>query len=244
MSGQENWSPRSLRDGVICQRLVDGSAVVVQVGSHLAHSLDPLAAMVWELADGTRSVTAIALAATAPVAQVETTLLQLLDLGLLEPDDLAGHSRRSVLARAAQVGGGLMITGGVIASMAVPAAAAAVSNVVTSTAILAAGPTYYANAATEPTAFTAPIYLSLGGVMATNGSSYAGPYPAVEIDPSAGGGNVFLTFYSSPTFAASYGAGQTAAAAINSLIPIPPGGPESTSPISAQVPFLYVTIGS
>ena len=122
-------SPRRREDGTACQALADGSAVVIDLQSGAAHGLDELAATVWRLADGSHGLSAIALSADVSEEIVVATLEQLSGLGLLTEFEPVGHSRRRVLLRGAQAGGGLLVAGAVINSMALPAAAAAVSNV-------------------------------------------------------------------------------------------------------------------
>jgi hypothetical protein len=231
MSQHGVWLPRRVQAGVISETFGDGTAVVVQLDSQQAHSLDALAAKVWELADGTRSVSAVALAAGVPAERVEATLAQLDGLGLLEDAAVGGHSRRSVLARAAQVGGGLVLAGGIV-SMALPAAAAAVTNVLQSVAIAYMSGYYTYQDGGTPTYFGSPICLTDSGVVTTEPSS--GPF--VSIQPGSGGG-LKLTFSYAAGATASYGNGTSSSSATMSLM----AGSQTSASASST---LWVTIGT
>ena len=76
-------TPRARRDGVIAEPLHEDT-VVYEAQTGTAHRLGPVAAKVWQAADGTRTVADIAILAGVRERAVIVALIQLQDDGLLE----------------------------------------------------------------------------------------------------------------------------------------------------------------
>jgi hypothetical protein len=120
--------PRARRDDLEIQRMGE-EMVVYDLRSHEAHSLDAMAVHVWELADGSRDVAALAHLLQARIGRdvsaddVAATLQHLGDAGLLAE----GPSRRELLRRAAMVGAVTLVGGGVLKTIIAPEPVAAQS---------------------------------------------------------------------------------------------------------------------
>jgi hypothetical protein len=134
--------PQRRSNGLASERFTDGTAVLLDEETSEAHGLDTLSSQIWDLSDGTHTVSEMASELDAPLEAIVATLGRLEELGLLDEASTDGHTRRSMLFRTVQVGGGLAVGAGVINSMALPALASAVSTVVNSLAITYDGSDY------------------------------------------------------------------------------------------------------
>ena len=109
-------------EGVVVENLDDG--VVIYDGSTgQAHSLNGPAARVWSLADGSRNISKIAVAAGLDEAGAIAALDQLGARGLLLKAQ-NGVSRRWVLSNAAKIGGAAVAAVPLIETVIIPTAAA------------------------------------------------------------------------------------------------------------------------
>lgn len=97
--------PVARSDGLIVTE-AGGDTLVYDLATHRAHSLDPAAARLWRLCDGTRDVAAVAAAAGTSEEIARYGLARLSAVGLVvgAPSDAAPISRRALLRRAAAVG--------------------------------------------------------------------------------------------------------------------------------------------
>lgn len=110
-----NWQAR--RDG-LCITSAGKDLIIYDETGHTLHTLNPMAAFVWQRLDGTTSAQSILAAAQASVdpsvemAMIDTALEGMAKAGLLEgnPLPVRSHSRRAILRRAA-------ITGAVVPSV-------------------------------------------------------------------------------------------------------------------------------
>ncbi len=129
--------PAARRGGILI-RALPGELLVYERGEHRAHCLNRTAAIVFESADGTRSVADIArlLAPEADPAEsepvVEEALARLREAGLLEGRGPAGGWSRREWVR--QVGAGAALLLPVVASILVPTPAEAAATCVSSCA--------------------------------------------------------------------------------------------------------------
>jgi hypothetical protein len=117
---------------------VDDDLVVYDEVSRSAHCLSPVAAVVWETCDGTLSAQEIGRELAVEPELVERALAELSDCGLLDEGPAIdhadrGYSRREAAAKSARFGAAA-ISGALIYSVAIPAAAAAASCIPTGTA--------------------------------------------------------------------------------------------------------------
>ena len=120
--------PAARREGVLV-RALPGELIVYDRGEHRAHCLNRTAAIVYESADGTRSVADLARllapeadpAASEPV--VEEALARLAEAGLLETNAPAGGWSRREWVRKVGVAAAVLLP--VVASILVPAPAEA-----------------------------------------------------------------------------------------------------------------------
>jgi hypothetical protein len=103
---------------------VNDELVIYDEATQVAHCLSADAARVFEQCDGERSGSEIALAVGIDRQTVDRALEHLAESGLL--DEPAGYSRRDVAKRFAKVGGAA-VAAPLIYSVAIPAAAAAIS---------------------------------------------------------------------------------------------------------------------
>ena len=120
--------PLARRDGLLIREL-PGELLVYERDEHRAHCLNGTAAVVFKNADGTRTVTDLALLVAPPGEQAEgravvaEALARLAEAGLLEGDPAAtGWSRRDVVRR---VGIGAAILLPAVASVVAPTPAEA-----------------------------------------------------------------------------------------------------------------------
>lgn len=113
--------PLARRDGVVTESLDDG-LVLYDSGSHRAHRLDPLAARVWQAADGRHSVDELAEATGLPQASVLASLDQpeAHDLLVTAP----GVSRRAALRRGVMIAAAALAAAPLIETVLIPTAAA------------------------------------------------------------------------------------------------------------------------
>jgi hypothetical protein len=116
--------PRARTAALVTTRM-DGETLVYDTSKHHIHHLNPLAATVWGLCDGRRTVAALARAADLDDAVVHLALRQLADADLLDgaPSPAVGgarRSRRAFMKRAAIAG----VAVPVIVSVSAPQAAA------------------------------------------------------------------------------------------------------------------------
>jgi hypothetical protein len=121
-----NECPEARSEGLLIERVGD-ELVVYDTTTNEAHALKPLAAGVFEAADGSTSVAGISLAAATSlerdvsVADVQEALVELDRVGLLELSESGGGiSRRRLLQVGGAAAAGVMVT-----SALVPAFAAA-----------------------------------------------------------------------------------------------------------------------
>jgi hypothetical protein len=132
--------PRARTEGVIVRRIGD-EVVVYDRERHLAHCLNRTAAVVFQSADGRRTVTELqALLGAESGCDVHedvvwTSLDRLAEAHLLEgdatPSRLGDHSRREALR---QVGLGMAVLAPVIASLIVPTPAEAANTCIPASA--------------------------------------------------------------------------------------------------------------
>ncbi len=124
--------PAARRGGILI-RALPGELLVYERGEHRAHCLNRTAAIVFESADGTRSVADIArlLAPEADPASseavVEEALARLAEAGLLEASEPSGCSRREWVRRA---GVAAVVLLPAVASIVVPSPAEAAATCV------------------------------------------------------------------------------------------------------------------
>ena len=95
-----DWKPKARRSGLIFETL-DDELLVYDSASCAAHSLQPQAARIFAACDGTRTLAAVAHAASVDPAIVEAVVTELLRRKLVEYDVVL--SRRAALSAA--VGG-------------------------------------------------------------------------------------------------------------------------------------------
>lgn len=107
---------------------LDGGLVVYDAATSQAHSLDPVAARVWRVCDGARTVSDIARAVGLDRATAEAVIVRLGEIGLLEPAS-GGISRRVMLYRSARVGVAAAAAAPVISTVLIPTAAAHASTI-------------------------------------------------------------------------------------------------------------------
>jgi hypothetical protein len=128
-------NPAARREGVLVREL-PGELLVYDQGEHRAHCLNRTAAIVFQNADGTRSVADLArlLAPQADPAEseavVEETLARLTDAGLLAAAAPSGRWSRREWVRCVGVGAALLLPA--VASIVVPAPAEAAATCATS----------------------------------------------------------------------------------------------------------------
>jgi hypothetical protein len=120
------------RERLLVERLGD-EVVVYDQDADVAHCLAPSVAAVWEHADGTRDVAALAAATGLSDTEVDDALVQLRTVGLIEEPTVYGgedgHTRREATKRIARVGA-LAAAAPLIYTLAIsPAAAMASGNV-------------------------------------------------------------------------------------------------------------------
>lgn len=115
--------PRARANGIIAAWVGDEVVLYDAVVSHY-HTLDSAAAAIWRLADGTRTVAAIAREAGSSDAAVSLVLSDLSELGLLEAAMSPPVDRRTLVKRLAVAGA----LAPVIASISAPHAGAQTSN--------------------------------------------------------------------------------------------------------------------
>jgi hypothetical protein len=134
-----NNQPKARNDGLVLE-WVDDELVVYDLETKVAHCLSAEAASVRELCDGTRTTERIAFDLEIETPAVTRAIDELRACALLE-DQLApepGYSRREAAVRVAKVGGAALAAP-LIYSVAVPAAAAAVSCVANNAQMKAGG---------------------------------------------------------------------------------------------------------
>jgi hypothetical protein len=133
--------PRRRAD--VLMRRVGDEVVAYDPTSHVAHCLSPAAAMVFEAADGTNSVDAIAAVLSARTAVenasvlVSSSLEQLAAAGLLEPLGPELPSRRRALRN---IGLGAVALAPIVTSLVVPTPAEAAATCVPQSQCTAANP--------------------------------------------------------------------------------------------------------
>jgi hypothetical protein len=126
--------PRARTHALVSYKVAD-ETVVYNLETHQAHCLSPLAALVWRLSDGERSVREIAATVAAELGSVAdrrsvvAALRQLAAADLLVADDAGAASsypgRRGVLKSLAAAGA--VAAGAFVTTIVVPRAAAALS---------------------------------------------------------------------------------------------------------------------
>src|SRR3954468_11667019 len=121
--------PPGRREGLIVEAL-DDELLVYDSERAKAHSLNRVAATVWELSDGERDVTAIAAAADVSEDDVWRALSQLEERNLLDgdlPRRMSGpeYSRRQAVRRMGLIGASAAFAAPLVKSIVVPTAAEA-----------------------------------------------------------------------------------------------------------------------
>src|SRR4051812_6427171 len=121
--------PPGRREGLIVEAL-DDELLVYDSERAKAHSLNRVAATVWELSDGERDVTAIAAAADVSEDDVWRALSQLEERRLLDgelPRRMSGpeYSRRQAVRRMGLIGASAAFAAPLVKSIAMPSAARA-----------------------------------------------------------------------------------------------------------------------
>jgi hypothetical protein len=121
--------PSGRREGLIVETLGD-ELLVYDSETGRAHSLNAVAAAVWEACDGVRSPAAIAEAVGAIEDDVWRALTQLDERGLLDgtlPRRMSGpeYSRRQAVRRMGLIGASAALAGPLVKSIVVPTAAQA-----------------------------------------------------------------------------------------------------------------------
>jgi hypothetical protein len=121
--------PAGRRDRLIVESL-DGELLVYDPERNRAHSLNRVAAAVWELSDGARDLAALADAAGATEDDVWRALTQLDERGLLDgdlPRRMSGpeYSRRQAVRRMGLIGASAAFAAPLVKSIVVPTAAQA-----------------------------------------------------------------------------------------------------------------------
>jgi hypothetical protein len=114
-------------DNLVVERLSNDSLVVYDHGSQTAHALNGAAVWIWDALDGHRTPAELAQECKVDERVAREVLDRLDALDLLEPAPGSGVSRRSVLGRAARIGGVAALAAPLITSVAVPPAAMAAS---------------------------------------------------------------------------------------------------------------------
>jgi len=121
--------PPGRREGLIVETLGD-ELLVYDSDTNRAHSLNAVAAAVWEECDGARSADAVAQAVGVTEDEVWRALTQLDERGLLEgelPRRLSGpeYSRRQAVRRMGLIGASAAFAAPLVKSIVVPTAAQA-----------------------------------------------------------------------------------------------------------------------
>jgi hypothetical protein len=124
-----NLLPSGRREGLIVETLGD-ELLVYDTDTGRAHSLNPVAAAVWQECDGARSAAAIAATVGVTEDEVWRALTQLDERGLLEgelPRRMSGpeYSRRQAMRRVGLIGASAALTAPLVKSIVVPTAAQA-----------------------------------------------------------------------------------------------------------------------
>ncbi len=120
--------PLARSEGLISEEL-DGQLLLYDCDSNVAHALDRQASAVWRACDGESDVADIAVGCRMSEENIRLTLVRLEELGLIavDPDDLPGETRRSMLRKMTVAGAGVGVGIPVISSVLVPTAASAMS---------------------------------------------------------------------------------------------------------------------
>jgi hypothetical protein len=121
--------PRSRREGLIVER-IDDEVLVYDSETAQAHSLNAVAAAVWEACDGVRSSEAVARSVGVTDDEVWRALTQLDERGLLDgelPRRMSGpeYSRRQAVRRMGLIGASAAFAAPLVTSIVVPTAAQA-----------------------------------------------------------------------------------------------------------------------
>jgi hypothetical protein len=126
------------RGGELLIRELPGELLVYERGEHRAHCLNRTAAVVFQNADGTRTVADLArlLAPHGDLAETEAVvreaLARLAEAGLLEPGEATGGWSRREWVRRVGIGAAILLPA--VASIVVPTPAEAAATCVTSCA--------------------------------------------------------------------------------------------------------------